>query len=410
VTQLLKVIERMTGIKKEGQGTAFLVALGHCATHWMIGTIYIVLPFIAREFGLSYTEAGGLITIFHISAFLANAGSGVVVDITGKRVAIQFFALVIGAAGFVAFGFSTSLFGLSLAIMVVGVTNNLWHPAAISYLSLRFPENRGYALSIHSLGANLGDTIAPIIIGSLLIWLNWGITIGVSSIPVFAVALWIILIMKDVNSQEKIEEDFVVRKEEYREGLVKMLKDFSILSLCVMSGLRSMTQNGLLVFIPLYLANVLEAGPLILGASLMVMQLTGLIAGPIAGVFSDNVGRRSIVLIGLLITTIITIILGMISNLTLYILVIALLGFALFAVRPVIHSWLMDLTPKNLGGSATSLLFATQSALSAIIPLGGGVIADIWGLSIVFYLLAVFIFLATILVVFIPDKILEVEV
>jgi len=400
----------MTGIKKEGQGTAFLVALGHCATHWMIGTIYIVLPFIAREFGLSYTEAGGLITIFHISAFLANAGSGVVVDITGKRVAIQFFALVIGAAGFVAFGFSTSLFGLSLAIMVVGVTNNLWHPAAISYLSLRFPENRGYALSIHSLGANLGDTIAPIIIGSLLIWLNWGITIGVSSIPVFAVALWIILIMKDVNSQEKIEEDFVVRKEEYREGLVKMLKDFSILSLCVMSGLRSMTQNGLLVFIPLYLANVLEAGPLILGASLMVMQLTGLIAGPIAGVFSDNVGRRSIVLIGLLITTIITIILGMISNLTLYILVIALLGFALFAVRPVIHSWLMDLTPKNLGGSATSLLFATQSALSAIIPLGGGVIADIWGLSIVFYLLAVFIFLATILVVFIPDKILEVEV
>lgn len=410
MTQLLKVIERMTGIKKEGQGTAFLVALGHCATHWMIGTIYIVLPFIAREFGLSYTEAGGLITIFHISAFLANAGSGVVVDITGKRVAIQFFALVIGAAGFVAFGFSTSLFGLSLAIMVVGVTNNLWHPAAISYLSLRFPENRGYALSIHSLGANLGDTIAPIIIGSLLIWLNWGITIGVSSIPVFAVALWIILIMKDVNSQEKIEEDFVVRKEEYREGLVKMLKDFSILSLCVMSGLRSMTQNGLLVFIPLYLANVLEAGPLILGASLMVMQLTGLIAGPIAGVFSDNVGRRSIVLIGLLITTIITIILGMISNLTLYILVIALLGFALFAVRPVIHSWLMDLTPKNLGGSATSLLFATQSALSAIIPLGGGVIADIWGLSIVFYLLAVFIFLATILVVFIPDKILEVEV
>ena len=410
MTQLLKVIERMTGIKKGGQGTAFLVALGHCATHWMIGTIYIVLPFIAREFGLSYTEAGGLITIFHISAFLANAGSGVVVDITGKRVAIQFFALVIGAAGFVAFGFSTSLFGLSLAIMVVGVTNNLWHPAAISYLSLRFPENRGYALSIHSLGANLGDTIAPIIIGSLLIWLNWGITIGVSSIPVFAVALWIILIMKDVNSQEKIEEDFVVRKEEYREGLVKMLKDFSILSLCVMSGLRSMTQNGLLVFIPLYLANVLEAGPLILGASLMVMQLTGLIAGPIAGVFSDNVGRRSIVLIGLLITTIITIILGMISNLTLYILVIALLGFALFAVRPVIHSWLMDLTPKNLGGSATSLLFATQSALSAIIPLGGGVIADIWGLSIVFYLLAVFIFLATILVVFIPDKILEVEV
>ena len=41
-------IENITGIKWKGQGDAFLVALGHSATHWMIGTIYVVLPFVAK--------------------------------------------------------------------------------------------------------------------------------------------------------------------------------------------------------------------------------------------------------------------------------------------------------------------------------------------------------------------------
>ena len=192
---MLVVIERITGVKWSGQGTAFLVALGHAATHWMIGSIYVVLPFVAKDLGLTYTEVGGLITIFHISAFMANAGSGIIVDITGKRIAIQFVALVVGALGFVGFGFSINLAFLSLAIVIVGVTNNLWHPAAISYLSLRFPENRGYALSIHSLGANFGDTISPIIIGSLLLWFSWGTTLGMASIPVFAIALWIVIVI-----------------------------------------------------------------------------------------------------------------------------------------------------------------------------------------------------------------------
>ncbi|GMQ90325.1 MAG: hypothetical protein BMS9Abin10_0692 [Gammaproteobacteria bacterium] len=67
---------------------------------------------------------------------------------------------------------------------------------------------------------------------------------------------------------------------------------------------------------------------------------------------------------------------------------VVLLGFALFAVRPVIQSWLMDLTPPRLGGSAISLMFGTQAALSAIVPIIGGILADVWSLTVVFYFLA----------------------
>ena len=404
---MIATIERITGVKWEGQGPAFLIALGHSGTHWMIGIIYVVLPFIAKDLGLSYTEVGGVITIFHVSAFIANAGSGMIVDVTGRRIAIQSIALVFGAVGFLACGFASNLTTLSTAIIVVGITNNLWHPAAISYLSLKFPENKGYALSVHSLGANFGDTLAPLIVGFLLMWMSWGAVIGIGSIPVFAIALWIFLTMSDVSTGEQKVVRFGMEKSQYGYGLKKLIKDRAILSLCLMSGLRSMTQNGLLVFIPLYFANSLGVGPFILGLGVMAMQLAGLVAGPIAGTWSDKIGRRKIVFIGLLTTSIMTIFSGFISDAILFIFTISVIGFALFAVRPVIHSWLMDLTPKNLGGSATSVLFATQSGLSALIPVGGGLIADIFGLSVVFHLLAIFILIGTVLVFLIPDSCVE---
>jgi sugar phosphate permease len=58
---------------------------------------YILLPFITRDLDLSYTEAGLLGAVFHGSAFLANFGSGMVVDISGRRVVFLIVSLVSGA-------------------------------------------------------------------------------------------------------------------------------------------------------------------------------------------------------------------------------------------------------------------------------------------------------------------------
>jgi MFS family permease len=63
-------------------------------------------------------------------------------------------------------------------------------------------------------------------------------------------------------------------------------------------------------------------------------------------------------------------------------------GVFVFAVRPVIQSWALDMTPRQLSGSMVSLQFGTQSAFAMVVPVGGGLIADIWGIEYVFYALA----------------------
>jgi len=189
---------------------------------------------------------------------------------------------------------------------------------------------------------------------------------------------------------------------EYLAGIKRLLRDRSVLGLCLMAGVRSMAQNGLLVFLPLYLSDALRVGPFVMGVALFALQTGGMIASPIAGTWSDRVGRRPVVLAGLTTTTVVVAALTLINNDTLFIAGVSLLGFALFAVRPVVHSWLMDLTPPNLSGSAISVMFGAQAGLSALVPAVGGLIADIWGLTVVFYMLAAIMLLANVMVYMLP--------
>ncbi len=105
----MALIERLTGTTWKEQRSAFVVGMGHGATHWILASLYVLLPYLSQELGLSYTQAGSLITLFHASFFAANIGSGAVVDIVGRHVHIQAASLVIGAAALVLAGLTDGL-------------------------------------------------------------------------------------------------------------------------------------------------------------------------------------------------------------------------------------------------------------------------------------------------------------
>ncbi len=388
-------------VRLAGHGPMVLVGLGHGATHWIAATFYILLPFIRDELGLSYAQAGSLAAVFYAASVTANFGSGPLVDLTGRRVPFQIASLVVGAAALLAFGISGAFLWLALMVALIGATNNLWHPAAIAYLSARYPRNRGYALSIHALGANFGDAVAPLVAGALLVGMTWPSVAALNALPVFAVALALgLLLAGDGNGAPGSSSG--MGGGEFFSGMVSVVRDRAVLGLCLMAGLRTMAQNGLLVFLPLYLADVLRVGPATMGVALMAMQLGGIVASPVAGALSDRIGRRPVVMAGLGVTTVVIAGLTFLGGGVLYVAGVALLGFALYAVRPVVHSWMMDMTPPALGGSATSLMFGTQAALSTLAPLLGGLVAARWGLPAVFYLLAAIMLLANLVTVVLP--------
>jgi sugar phosphate permease len=401
---VLQLISRLSGVHWHQQGPAFLVGLGHAGTHWIAAFFYLLLPYITRDLGLSYTDAGLLVAVFHVSSLLANFGSGLVVDVTGRRVLFQIASLLIGAGALFAFGATERLVVLALLVTLIGASNNLWHPPAIAFLSEIYPGNRGYALSIHALGANLGDTLAPLAAGTLLAALSWQGTAATGSAPVVLVAVFIAVLLLGRDRSTTTASHGGMDFSEYLLGLGRIVRNRLVLGLCLMAGFRSMAQNGLLMFLPLFLVDELHTGPIWMGVAMMAMQMGGLVAAPIAGAWSDRIGRRPVVLSGLTVTTVVIAAITLIQNDVVLVAAVSVLGFALFAVRPVVHSWMMDLAPASLSGSATSLMFGTQALLSAAVPPIGGLIADAYGLSAVFYLLAASMLVANLLVYRLPHQ------
>ena len=383
----------ITPFRPAGHAPILLVGLGHGATHWIAMTFYVVLPFITRDLGLSYAEAGALVSTFHVASLAANLGSGPLVDMTGRRILFQIISLLVGAAALFGFGLTGTFFWLAVLVAFIGATNNLWHPAAISYLSSRYPGNRGYVLSIHALGANFGDAVAPLAAGAMLVGMTWSMTATVNAIPAVLVALLLgLLLAGDRRGGDNAAPGVGIG--EYFGGMLQVVRNRAVLGLCTMAGLRTMAQNGLLMFLPFYLIDVLMVSPIALGKALAAMQVAGIVAALLAGALSDRVGRRPVVMAGLGASTVIIAGLTLLGGGPSYVVGVALLGFTLYAIRPVVHSWMMDLTPPALAGSATSLMFGTQAAMSVAVPVLGGMTADRWGLAAVFYLLAAFMLAA----------------
>jgi MFS family permease len=193
-------------------------------------------------------------------------------------------------------------------------------------------------------------------------------------------------------------------KYNYWEGLKGLLSNRDMLILCILAGLWSMTQNGLVVFLPLYLVGEMQSSPVLVGFALFSIQLGAVFGGPIVGTLSDRVGRRPVVIYSLIISAIVLIIIPLLENVYLFILMSSLAGCSLYSIRPVIHSWTMDISAGQTSGSAISMLFTAQAALTGLIPIIGGLTADIFGLKLVFVLLTLTSILALFLSFLMPKR------
>ena len=381
----------------------FTVSLGHTFTHWYPATFFIILPYLAKDLGLSYSQAGLLITLQSLAGTLINLPAGVVVDVIGKTSLIMVISLAWAGIPYFFLGLVENYYIILFCMVFIGVGNFLWHPPAMSILSARYPDRRGFALAIHSLGANLGDTLAPLAIGLSSNLISWRTSLFFNIIPglLMGFILWRFLFNQSGSPNEIKGESQNISLKNYWIGIRGLVRNKDFIFLSLLSGLRAMTQNGLATFLPIYLVKELNLNPALVGSYIAVMQGAGIASSPFSGWVSDKRGRKPVVNAGLFTTSLIIFLLVFLNMRWLFIAVMAFLGFFLYSLRPVIFAWIMDATPKEMGGTTVGILFGVQSLFMTISPFVCGIIADHFGLTVAFYFLAVTILFANILTFFV---------
>nr|MDP2192143.1 MFS transporter [Rhodoferax sp.] len=390
----------------------WLITLGHSLTHWYPATFYLLLPIIGNELGLSFSQIGLIMTCQYLAGAVANVPAGVLVDTVGRKGLLMAVSLFWVGFPYLLMSFTYSYVMLLLCVVMVGVGNSLWHPTAIPTLARRFPERKGLVLSLHGMGGNAGDALAPLVVGSLLALLSWREVVVLNVVPGLLISLLLLVFLGTLQLGRKKPASAVVAASHedpaaqslanYVTGLRQLFRNRSLVILSTSGAFRSMTQNALLTFLPLFLAREMGYSMFLIGVSMFALQAAGFAAAPVAGHLSDRLGRRSVVMTSMAMTAVVLVFMALAGKSQAFVVLIAVLGFFLYALRPVLQAWLLETTPKNMAGSSIGILFGTQSLGASVGPLIGGLIADSYGLGATFYFLAATIVCANLFILLMP--------
>jgi len=384
----------------------WLITLGHSLTHWYPATFYLILPIIGKELGLSYSQIGLIMTCQYIAGAVANIPGGVLVDTVGRKGVLMATSLFWVGFPYLLMGFTHSYLMLLGCVALVGFGNSLWHPTAIPTLARRFPERKGLVLSLHGMGGNVGDAIAPIVVGALLAVLTWREVVILNVVPGIVIALLLFVFLGTLQlagkKREASRDPGAQSLRDYFRGLPGLFRNRGLVLLSTSSAFRSMTQNALLTFLPVYLAYEMGYSPFWVGACMFALQTAGFAAAPIAGHLSDRMGRKSVMMTSMAMTAVVLVFMALAGKSLAFVFFVAVLGFFLYAIRPVLQAWLLETTPRNMGGTSIGVLFGAQAVGSSIGPLLGGLVADSFGLSATFHFLAGTIVAANLFILFMP--------
>ena len=391
----------------------WLITIGHSLTHWYPATFYVLAPVIGLELGLSYTQIASITAAQAFAGALSNIPGGMVVDSVGRKGLLMAISLAWVGIPYMIMAVSYAYWMLLACAILIGIGNTIWHPTAIPTLANRFPDRKGLVVSIHGMGGNVGDALAPLVAGVLLssaviggmafdFNFTWRQVMIFNVIPgiIMAVAIFWQLGKLQMDGGKKSADKGIGFKG-VLQGFGGLLKNRTMMLLATSSSFRSMTQGSLMVFVPLYLANVMDYSPWAIGAAMMALQTAGFIASPVAGALSDKVGPRSIMMSSMAMTAVVILMMIFTGGTPLFVFFTAILGFFLFAIRTVLQAWTLDATPKGMGGSAIGLLFGFQAVGNSLGLVVCGKIADTFGLITTFYFMAGTIILANMFVFFI---------
>ena len=354
---------------------------GHTVIHWYQQLFPVILPSIKDTLGLNDVEIGTLSAVREGAGGILIMPSGYLADSFAKyRPYILAFALVSSGVAYFLVGLALSYLWILPGIAMIGLASAAWHPASVGSLSSRFPERRGTALAMHGVGASIGDTISPLLIGALLLVVGWQTLLQWHLLPALVLAF---IIWRSLGSQYKDAGPGPSAKN-YLSGIKDMLKERSVLAIMSAGVFMSMGRLSVLTFLPIYLTEDLNLSTLGLGFYLMLLYLMGMVSQPIMGIVSDKFGRKEVLLPAYISLGVLYLVIPATGNGFQLALVIGTMGLFFYGTGNIATAAVMDLSSSQVQGSTMSVMSVFRHVFTLPSPIIAGVIVTVWGTEAAF--------------------------
>ena len=152
---------------------ASLVGVAHLSSHFFQMLLPPIYPWLMHDFGIGFTQAGFLATVFFVISSAGQALAGFVVDRVGAFRVLMLGMLLLVAAGAM-LGLAQSYAGLVATAALAGAGNAMFHPADFTILNRKVSAERlGHAFAMHGLSGNLGWAAGAAFMAAMTAWVGW---------------------------------------------------------------------------------------------------------------------------------------------------------------------------------------------------------------------------------------------
>ena len=371
------------------------LTLGHAAIHWYQQLFPVIIPSIKATLGLNDVQVGGLSTVREALGGILMMPSGYLADSFAKyRPLIMAFALACGGVAYFLAGRAPNYFWILLAMGLVGLASAAWHPASVGSLSSRFPERRGMALAIHGVGASVGDTIGPLCVGALLLFVGWQRLMQFHLLPALIMAIILWRSLSSIYREEAPGPSF----RAYLDGIKNMLRQRSVLAIMIASALMGMGRLSVLTFLPIYIIDDLDYSSFWLGFYLMLLHLMGMVSQPAMGLVSDTFSRKTVLLPAFIALGLLYLVFPWADSSLQLGLVIGAMGLFFYGTGNIATAAIMDVSAAEVQGTTMSVMSVFRQVLTLPSPIIAGVLVTEFGTKASFYYAAVVMLLGAVFI------------
>lgn len=370
----------------------------HFFHHLVSSMLVPLLPLIRDQYGLSYAQAGGIVSAFTLSYGISQLPAGWIADRIGAK--YLFLAGISGVAVAGALiGLSSGTAGLIVLLILMGILAGGYHPSAAPLISASVPPaQKGKALGFHIIGGSGSHFISPLLAVFVAGFLGWRGAYLITSLPVFLFGLWFffILIKRGISAvpikpSPSQEEGAGPSGSPARPGF-----GYIVLFLCVTSVISAVIGSSM-SFIPLFLVDSFGIDQRLAALFLSLYYMVGIFAAPVGGVLADRFNPGRIFMVLALVSGPALILFGWSPSWMFLGLMIVLIGVIGFFRMTLSETFFITSLPRNKQSTILGIyFFAGMEGSGIITPILGRAI-DSWGFSYAYSVLG-FVLLGTALI------------
>ena len=344
--------------------------VGHFTNDGLVLMLPLLIPFIARDFDLSYTQIGLLGGSLVLTLGVGQVFTGYISDLSKVKWPFISLGLIILSVSLCAMSFCNSYTCLILFNLLAGFGASFYHPCGIALLVKSMKDKiQGKILGIHGVGGGIGILVYPVLAGVILSKWGWRHALLIL-FPTGIIAAFFFFFSRE-------EPSFYAGRKHYR-----VLNRESLL-LIALFGCLAMFYRGFVTFLPVRLE---EIGYSVASVTMVVTLFygTGVIGELTSGFLTDRYSRKWIVFVSLLAASILVVILFQ----SVWILVIPL-GFVAYTVWVPTTAVYVEGVPEAWYGTALGLLQGLAGLMAFLSPIAMGFIAEKSGIASSFFFLCV---------------------